>query len=70
MPTPNFNFTTINGTDQIDIVTALNTPLGQIDAALKTLSDRIDEISGNNYTTGTTYDQLKSHGFIYNDIQS
>ena len=70
MPTPNYNFTTIAGTDQIDIVTALNTPLGQIDAELKKMSDKIAEISGNNYTTGTTYDQLKSHGFIYNDVQS
>lgn len=70
MPTPNYNFTTIAGTDQIDIVTALNTPLGQIDAELKKLSDKINEISDNNYTTGTTYDQLKSHGFIYNDTKS
>lgn len=67
MPTPNYNFPTINGSDTIDLVSAINTPLNAIDTALKGLSDRIDQLSGKTYTKGTTYDDLKNNGFVYED---
>lgn len=39
MATANYNFTTVNGADSIDIESAINTPLNEIDSALKTVSD-------------------------------
>lgn len=39
MATPNYSFTTINGSDPIDIVNAVNVPVGQIDTALKDVDD-------------------------------
>ena len=39
MATANYNFTTVSGTDAIDIESAINTPLTQIDTALKGVSD-------------------------------
>lgn len=42
MATPNYGFTTINGSDAIDIVNAVNIPVGQIDTALKTVDDAQD----------------------------
>ena len=39
MATANYNFTTVSGTDEIDIESAINTPLNQIDTALKGVSD-------------------------------
>lgn len=39
MATANYNFTTVTGTDDIDIESAINTPLNQIDTALKGVSD-------------------------------
>lgn len=41
MPTTNYNFTTINGGDPINLVNAINTPLGEIDAKLKEIADTI-----------------------------
>lgn len=67
MPTPNYNFPTITGSDTIDLVKAINDPLTAIDTALKALSDRIDQLSGKTYTKGTTYDELKNNGFVYED---
>ena len=70
MPTPNYNFPTINGSDAIDLVSAINNPLNAIDTALKGLSDRIDQLSGKTYTKGTTYDDLKNNGFVYEDAEA
>lgn len=62
MPTTNYNFTTISGNDPIDIVTAINTPLQQIDTKLKEIADSIPALS---LEKGTTYDDLKNNGFLY-----
>lgn len=70
MPTPNYNFPTINGSDAIDLVSAINTPITAIDTALKALSDRVDALSGKTYTKGTTYDELKNNGFVYEDAEA
>lgn len=70
MPTPNYNFPTIAGSDSIDLVTAINNPLNAIDTALKALSDRVDALSGKTYTKGTTYDELKNNGFVYEDVEA
>lgn len=67
MPTPNYNFPTITGSDAIDLVKAINDPLTAIDSTIKALSDRIDQLSGKTYTKGTTYDELKNNGFVYED---
>ena len=67
MATPNYSFPTITGSDSIDLVSAINNPITAIDAALKQLSDRIDQLSGKSYTKGTTYDELKNNGFVYED---
>lgn len=78
MPTTNYNFTTIKGTDEIDIVNAINTPLTEIDAKLKEVADS----SGGNVSDlesritalenqmkkmkkGTTYNEIKTNGFVY-----
>lgn len=66
MPTTNYNFTTITGTDKINLVNAINTPLQEIDTALKNLSDKIDAIQPSKvYAKGTTYDELSTNGFLY-----
>ena len=62
MATTNYNFTTINGTDTIDIVTAINTPLQEIDTKIKEIADSIQAL---NLSKGTTYDDLKNNGFMY-----
>ena len=62
MPTTNYNFTTINGTDPIDIVSAINIPLQQIDTKLKEIADSIQTID---LVKGATYDDLKNNGFLY-----
>ena len=41
MATTNYSFTTINGTDSINLVSAINTPLQQIDAKIKEIADTI-----------------------------
>lgn len=78
MATTNYNFTTISGTDTIDIVSAINTPLTEIDAKLKEVADS----SGGNVNglesriaalesqmkkmkKGTTYNDIKTNGFVY-----
>lgn len=78
MATTNYNFTTISGTDEIDIVSAINTPLSEIDAKLKEVADS----SGGNVSDletriaslesqmkkmekGTTYNDIKTNGFVY-----
>ena len=56
MATTNYNFTTISGTDAIDIVSAINTPLTEIDA----LESQMKKMK-----KGTTYDDIKTNGFVY-----
>lgn len=63
MPTTNYSFTTISGTDTIDIVNAINKPLQEIDTKLKEIADSIPEIP--TFEKGTTYDQLNKNGFLY-----
>lgn len=41
MATTNYSFTTINGTDPINLVSAINTPLQQIDTKLKEIADTV-----------------------------
>lgn len=41
MATTNYSFTTINGTDEINLVSAINTPLQQIDTKIKEIADTI-----------------------------
>lgn len=66
MPTTNYNFTTISGSDTIDIVNAINKPLQEIDTALKKIADSIPEIPEiPTFEKGTTYDQLNQNGFLY-----
>ena len=62
MATTNYNFTTISGTDPIDIVKAINTPLQEIDTKLKEIADSIQTLS---LAKGSTYDDLKNNGFLY-----
>lgn len=78
MATTNYNFTTISGTDTIDIVSAINTPLTEIDAKLK----EVAESSGGNVSglesriaalesqmkkmkKGATYNDIRTNGFVY-----
>lgn len=70
MPTANYNFPTIAGTDPVDVVKAVNEPLEMIDSTIKALADKVDTLEGKTYAKGTTYDDLKNHGFIYEDIQA
>lgn len=78
MATTYYNFTTITGADAIDIVSAINTPLEEIDTKLKEVADS----SGGNVSDlesriaaletqmkkmkkGTTYNDIKTNGFVY-----
>ena len=70
MPTANYSFPTISGTDPIDMEKAINDPLNAIDGVIKSLADKVDALEGTTYSKGTTYDDLKNHGFIYEDLQS
>lgn len=45
MATPNYNFTEINPDGKIDIANGVNTPLGEIDAALKTVDDKFSTVA-------------------------
>lgn len=77
MGTTNYNFTTIQGTDPINIVNAINTPLQEIDTKLKEISDASGDVTGlikrietleaedKKLKKGTTYDDISTHGFVY-----
>lgn len=78
MGTTNYNFTTISGTDPINIVNAINVPLQEIDTKMKEISDAqggdTSEIESRlsaleafqaSITKGTTYDDLSTNGFLY-----
>lgn len=77
MGTTNYNFTTIQGTDPINLVNAINTPLQEIDTKLKEISDsganvnalvkRVEALEAENekLIKGTTYDDLSTNGFVY-----
>lgn len=78
MATTNYNFTTISGTDTIDIVSAINTPLSEIDNKLKEIADtsggnvndfetRISSLESQmkKMKKGTTYNDIKNNGFVY-----
>lgn len=78
MPTTNYNFTTINGTDPIDITNAINKPLEEIDAKLKEIAEssggsasgfeiRIAALEAQmkKMKKGTTYNDIKTNGFVY-----
>lgn len=79
MGTTNYNFTTIQGTDPINIVNAINTPLQEIDDKLKEISDASGDVTGlvkriealeaedKKLKKGTTYDDISSKGFIYKE---
>ena len=80
MPTTNYNFTTINGGDPINLVNAINTPLGEIDAKLKQIADtipgddgglgnRVNELETQVRTLQNTINNIKS-GKTYNDINT
>lgn len=56
MPTPNYNFTTIDGSQDIDLVNDINTPLNQIDSALKEVADSTGgNVPTNHASAETTY---------------
>lgn len=57
MATTNYNFTTINGTDPINLVNAINTPLQQIDTKLKEIADTVP---GDNGGLGDRVAELES----------
>lgn len=77
MGTTNYNFTTIQGTDPINLVNAINTPLQEIDTKLKEISDsganvnalvkRVEALEAENkkLIKGATYDDLSTNGFVY-----
>lgn len=79
MGTTNYNFTTIQGTDPINIVNAINTPLQEIDAKLKEISDASGDVTGlvrriealeaadAKLKKGTTYDDISTKGFVYKE---
>lgn len=80
MGTTNYNFTTIQGTDPINIVNAINTPLEEIDTKIKEISDasgnvtglvtRIDAIEAEikKFKKGSTYDDISTKGFMYKEV--
>lgn len=79
MGTTNYNFTTIQGTDPINIVNAINTPLQEIDTKLKEISDASGDVTGlikriealesadKKLKKGTTYDDISTNGFVYKE---
>ena len=79
MGTTNYNFTTIQGTDPINIVNAINTPLQEIDTKIKEISDasgnvtglikRVEALEAENkkLKKGTTYDDISTKGFVYKE---
>lgn len=80
MSTTNYNFTTINGTDQINLVDAINKPLQQIDTKIKEiadtiptdeggLGDRVAALESKMNTLQSTVNNIKS-GKTYNDINT
>lgn len=79
MGTTNYNFTTIQGTDPINIVNAINTPLQEIDTKIKEISDAGGNVTGlvariesleseiKKFKKGTTYDDISTKGFVYKE---
>lgn len=79
MGTTNYNFTTIQGTDPINIVNAINTPLQEIDTKIKEISDASGDVTGlvrriesveaavAKFKKGTTYDDISTKGFVYKE---
>lgn len=56
MSTPNYSFTTIEGDKVIDLPNDINTPLNQIDAALKKVADSSGgSVPTNHASAETTY---------------
>ena len=80
MGTTNYSFTTIQGTDPINIVNAINTPLEEIDTKIKEISDASGNVTGlttrvealeaeiKKFKKGTTYDDISTKGFVYKEV--
>lgn len=60
MPTPNYNLPTLDPSAKMDLVTQLNALANAVDAALKSVDDKIK--TPVSMQTITTWEQLKNYG--------
>lgn len=60
MPTTNYNLPTLDANAEMDLVTQLNALANAVDAALKTVDDKIQTPAS--MQTITTWEQLKNYG--------